>query len=350
MLTDIFAIRYERISLRDAYEERDRRLLVQCFRILQDDMLPYWLDGKENPKTKAIWDKIEKRLSTELGLTVLSPHYYSYTNTYNGNKFTSQHKWSTDRICLNWYVNVDSMRHAGDFIKERLSLIELAFRLKEEDLAITIAENNARMKEPLPVRVPGKMYVPGDNASRVDAIRRASDRLQENFRNNVDELNTRFRQAGYPLHYHNGFIQFSDNDLAQAEIEAPFWQLLSEPKWKNVDTDMKEALDLRDTDGRDPAFFAARALESTIKIISKDKNWTRGNEKGAHNYIDNIAAKSNAFITRWEADILKAFFTEVRNPLGHGPGNEPMPELTKQQTQWAIEFTMSWIKSLILRL
>jgi hypothetical protein len=45
------------------------------------------------------------------------------------------------------------------------------------------------------------------------------------------------------------------------------------------------AFDLRDSQGRDPAFYAARALESTIKIISDDKQLTTGREKGAANYI-----------------------------------------------------------------
>jgi hypothetical protein len=44
------------------------------------------------------------------------------------------------------------------------------------------------------------------------------------------------------------------------------------------------------------------------------------------------------------------FVTKVRNPLGHGPGNELMPALNPQQTDWAIETSMSWIKSLIRRL
>ena len=98
--------------------------------------------------------------------------------------------------------------------------------------------------------------------------------------------------------------------------------LVGDPKWKNVDTDMKEALDQRDAGVRNPAFHAARALESTIKIISDEKGWTYGGEKGAHNYIDNLGAKKNAFIDPWEADTLKSFSTKVRNPLGHGPGNE----------------------------
>ena len=114
---------------------------------------------------------------------------------------------------------------------------------------------------------------------------------------------------------------------------------------------MKEAFDRRDGRDRDPALYAAKALESTIKIISDDKGWTHGGEKGAHSYIDNLGSEKNGrFVTPWERDALKAFFTFVRNPLGHGPGNEPMPELSAQQTDWAIETCMSWIKTLIGRL
>ena len=113
---------------------------------------------------------------------------------------------------------------------------------------------------------------------------------------------------------------------------------------------MKEAIDRRDGAGRDPAFYAARALESTIKIISDQKGWTHGGEKGAHSYIDNLGKKTSGFIDRWEVDLLKSFFTDVRNPFGHGPGNAKMPSLRPQQTDLAIELCISWIKSLIKRL
>jgi hypothetical protein len=66
---------------------------------------------------------------------------------------------------------------------------------------------------------------------------------------------------------------------------------VSDSPWENVDVDMKEAIDRRDNGDRDPAFYAARALESTIKIISDTKGWIHGGEKGAHNYIDNLASK-----------------------------------------------------------
>src|SRR5262245_7759262 len=99
------------------------------------------------------------------------------------------------------------------------------------------------------------------------------------FRTSVDELNERLRRARIQLNYHNGFIQVATDPLVEAQIERPFWAAVADPLWKNVDIDMKEALDRRDANDRDPAFYAARALESTIKVISDRKGWTRGGEK-----------------------------------------------------------------------
>ncbi len=111
---------------------------------------------------------------------------------------------------------------------------------------------------------------------------------------------------------------------------------------------MWETFDLRDTGGRDPALYAARSLESTIKIISGEKRLTRDDEKGASNYIDNLIGAK--LIEVWEMEALKHFFTKVRNPIGHGPRAAPMPILTDHQTNWAIENSMIWIKSLIRRI
>ena len=137
----------------------------------------------------------------------------------------------------------------------------------------------------------------------------------------------------------------------EEQIENAFWGIVANPMWKNVDTDMKEAIDRRDANDRDPAFYAARALESAIKIISDQKGWTHRGEKGAHSYIDNLVSKKNgSFIDIWEQEALKKFFTEIRNPFGHGPGSAEMPQLTMEQTNFAIETCMSWIKSLVQRM
>lgn len=192
------------------------------------------------------------------------------------------------------------------------------------------------------------MRLPG---SHVDGVKAANESLNAVFQANVHELNQRFKQAGMPLHYHNGFIQIAQDEQVQAQIEQPFWNLVSDPEWKNVSIDMAEAIDLRDTGGRDPSFYAAKALESTIKIICTIKGWEKGNEKGVSDCPNHLESKANgAFIEVRERQSMQRFYSDVRNDLGHGPGSKDMPSFTPQQIDQTIEFCMSWVKSLIKRL
>jgi len=167
----------------------------------------------------------------------------------------------------------------------------------------------------------------------------------------VGELNLRLREARIPLHYHNGLFQHASDDLTESQVHEPFWSAVKDPKWINVDVDIKEAIDRRDNKGRDVALYALKALESTIKIISDEKGWSRGTERGAANYIDNLVSSANGrFIDVWESDQLKALFRDLRNPHGHGPGSAAQPVLSDLQEQWVIECSMIWIKALVQRM
>lgn len=353
MLTDIFAERYATVPLWQSFGEGERRLLVQGFRIVGEQLFPYWThDGKERDGAKAKWQSLHDRLSMELGLQELSPKYFSYQSMFNGKPHTNTGTYSLDRVskafvCADYAPAIPADR----FIKERLSFIEIAFRDKEGIVAAMNADLPRRIAEAELASkiVPARGFrLPGNAA---DGVRAFNDTINREFRASVDELNERLRRAGTNLNYHNGFIQVAEDALVEKQIETPFWSLVRDPKWQNVDTDMKEAIDRRDGGDRDPAFYAARALESAIKIISNEKGWTHGGEKGAHSYIDNLASSKNgAFITKWEQEALKDIFTHVRNPLGHGSGGEKMPELSQQQTSWAIETCMAWVKSLVLRM
>jgi hypothetical protein len=352
MLTDIFAHRYADVTIFEVFTEPVRRLLVQGFRIIEEQIRPYWIDGKESANGKAFWSSLNKQLAMELGLENLSQEWTNYQTEWVGKKTTQTYRYTAEKICKNWmFAPIPTGVSADQYIKERLSLIELGFRKRELELTLENANlPNALTSMNKPTAMigtgHGRLPLPGD---RREAMINMNAFRNSEFKNVVDELNTRFRHAGMPLHYHNGFIQIATDPLVQDEVETPFWSMVSDPVWKNVDHDMKEALDLRDSGGRDPAFYSARALESTIKIISETKGWTHGGEKGAHNYIDNLGSKKNGFIMQWEAASLKDFFTHVRNPFGHGPGSAEMPKLSQQQTEWAIEFCMSWIKNLIRR-
>jgi hypothetical protein len=186
-------------------------------------------------------------------------------------------------------------------------------------------------------------------------LRQIAYTLRRARRNNVAEtifaeLNERLQRANFPYRYHAGVFQDADDDLTEAEIDTPFWNVIADPMWQSVDDEMKDAFDTRANNGVDPAYHAAKALESAVKIISDQKGWTRGNETGAAQYIDNLVSERNGrFLDVWESDLLKAFFAKVRNPMGHGQGSQIGPRLTPHQTDWAIDQSMAWIKNLVRR-
>lgn len=351
MLTDIFADRYVKRVLWQQHTETESKLLTQCYRIIAEQIIPYWVDGKESESAKAKWKSIHDRLSMELGLDELAPRSYSFPTTMMGRPYNQTGTWTMDKVCKDFVTaKYTGAVPADRFVKERISFVELAFRLREEELAAHDASlpamiAAAKLEDMLKSRGP---KIPG---SRADGIKTHNQSMIKSFGQSVDELNERLGRAGTQLNYHNGFIQIATDGLVEERIEKPFWSLVANPLWKNVDIDMKEALDRRDAGDRDPAFYAARALESAIKIISDKKGFSQGTEKGAHSYINNLgSAKNGNFIQDWERDALKAFFSAVRNPLGHGPGREEMPQLSPAQTDWAIETCMSWIRGLIARM
>jgi hypothetical protein len=289
----------------------------------------------------------------EIGVKELGPQFYSYQTEWMGKSYT-QTAWYDPNSVVETWLNLAFADKAGPdvFVKQRLSFVELAFRQREEQ----VGENTSGEPQRIIVahQINAKRTKHGVSSAVDEMIKRVKAETQhvnEVFAANVRELNTRFEQAGMPLHYHNGFIQIKADEQVQVQIEQPFWSLVKDPKWKNVSIDMAEAIDRRDTNGRDPALYAAKALESAIKIISADKGWTTGTEKGASDFLNHLEKKANGpFVEPWERQLMQRFFSDVRNELGHGPGGEPMPNLSAQQTDFAIEFCMSWVKSLINRL
>jgi hypothetical protein len=229
---------------------------------------------------------------------------------------------------------------ADVFVKLRMSFIELVFREGERLAAAVVSGPAASPK--------------GERAPKTSRGQQAfNEGYEPRVKRMVDELNIRLRGSRTGMHYHNGLIQVAHDTMTQSQIASPFWDVVCDvrdPKWTNVDRDMKEAIDRRDTGGRDPAVYALRALESTVKVISAQKGWTTGKETGASSFIDHLQSDKNGnFIDGWEADALRQMFRHIRNPVVHGEGGAPPLQLNRHQTNLIIESCMSWIKSLALR-
>jgi hypothetical protein len=136
MLTDIFAERYSARVLWEQHTEAESKLLTQCFRIFAEQLIPYWIDGKESATAKAKWSLLHDRLSMELGLDELAPKYYSYQTTWNDKPYTQSGFWTLDKVCKDFVCSKYTGSVPPDrFMKERISFVELAFRLREDELA-----------------------------------------------------------------------------------------------------------------------------------------------------------------------------------------------------------------------
>jgi len=297
MITDVFFKRYKASLHFDWPNSETYRFFRQAAEILESDLSSHVSSPDEYVQTAC------RQIEREWG-----------NGIFVDPALTDSLNWLTTEYSA--YERVD----ANEFIQLRLSFIEILFAAFELDV------KSASGGEPSAL------------ASR--AIQAA-----------ILELNHRMREAHLPLHYHNGKLQLRTEDRTQDQIHEPFWKLIGYPKWSSVDHEMKEAIDRFDNGRSESALSATKALESTIKIISHEKGWTRGNENGPANYIDNLVSRNNGrFIDPWESEQLKHLFSTVRNPHGHGSGPDPPPNLSRQQEAWVIDNAMCWIKSLVTRM
>jgi hypothetical protein len=351
MITDIFARRYANVELKPQYYREDNMLCNQAWKMISSGLLwDSYVTEKVSDKAEADFKTVHDILSLELGIEYLSDRWWFNTYKLNGHEHRNANAYTYAMMCKNFFMKIPDDVKGDAWMKQRLSLIELAFAMRGRQVAAANAElPNAIAKAEFEQNKPAGrgLRLPG---SRADGVRAMNARLNESFNGLIADLNERLRLAFYRLTYHNGLIQLSDDALVGAQIAQPFWALVAGQPWANVDRQMKEAIDCRDTGDRMAAFHAVSALESCIKIISDTKRWTTGNERGAGAYVSNLVSKKNgAFLEAWEGELLTRLFSDVRNPFAHGAGQAAMPALTAEQTNWTVDTSMSWIKTLVRR-
>lgn len=148
MLTDIFAYRYLDHPIWQAYTEVEHRLLNQACGIV-NDALPYYDSlGQEIQANKAKWKGLHDLLARELGVDALSKTHYSYKQMNAlGKEFPVTGVWTWNHVCEQFVKPAPPADHRDPdrFIKERLSFIELALRLRNAE----IDQLNARLPQTL---------------------------------------------------------------------------------------------------------------------------------------------------------------------------------------------------------
>jgi hypothetical protein len=353
MITDIFAWRYPGLVIRTEFTEADRRLMNQVARMITGPLWVGFAPDKESSVVEASLRSVHDRIATEYGIDWLSDRWWFQNYEINGNKQTTARGNNYCTICKVYLEKApQEAKGVNAHVLARISFIEQAFQERWREVQTANAEFPAALarakSSDTMVALRNALRVAGLSASGVKAT---NDRMNVNWAQSVHEINERLKQAGYGLTFHNGLIQIDDDPESQKQIATPFWSLVGDPCWSSVDEQIKEAIDRRDRADRTAAFHAVCALESCLKVISDLKGWTRGSEKGASHYINNLNSKANGrFLEVWEAEMLTKMFSDVRNPFAHGPGQDPMPQLSVDQADWAIGTSMSWIKTLIRRL
>jgi len=347
MLTDIFYNRYPNKPVKSAWTELDRRFMFQASKLLRVMLLskPEWTQNGQDlyddqARMESTFENAHERVCDELGVDSLADPYHHYNGRPERKLYS---------VISNEYLNQKYDLRMQPFVTIglRLSLIEQVLRIHSDFVAQLNDGLDSKLEAARSLDSNMSPFSLFNNEQHVLANHK---RITEHLSAAILEINERLRQAAYPLNYHNGFFQFTDDHLTSDEIHEPFWSLVADPMWSNVDLQMKEAIDRRDNADRTAAFHAVSALESVIKIIGSEKGFTTGKENGPHQVLDKLGSKENGYIDPWERELLKEMFSNVRNPFAHGPGNGDMPFLSPQQTNWTIDTAMSWTKSLIQRM
>ena len=342
MITDIFLRRYPEYEV--AFQNS---FFVQLFNIYDDHHIgihgtlldkiqdyPYSSYADEHIRIIA---QSQKKLCNELGCPDLNKPEYK------------QPDWGYPdyRIFKN-YVFDESINPL-----EKISFFEILFRDTEKHILseIEFIETNIPTYEARSAQIKAKGANYHDDGE--EKLKKALPQLERkklalgNMRTGIEQ---RLKLHKTELAYHNGHFQKSADPAIELTIAVPSWSLMSDPKYKNVETDMLEALDRYDSGDRDPAFYAAKALESMIKIICEEKGYTIGNEKGAADYLSHLnSSKNGTIIINDEKEELLSMFRIRNTHGGHGAGSKPMPTLTNTQALRYIHSAMVWISNLAKR-
>lgn len=169
----------------------------------------------------------------------------------------------------------------------------------------------------------------------------------------VDELNERFRRAGFGYRYEGGKIFRIDNELTHQQITRPALQLLVDPQFKGADDEFRAAHDhYKAGEYKDCAVDALNALESTMKTICDLKKWSYPQGARSSDLLK-ILRREGLFPEFAEQSFdqlvatLKSGLPSLRNETGgHGQGAKPVvvPEYV---ATYALNLAASKIQFLI---
>lgn len=169
----------------------------------------------------------------------------------------------------------------------------------------------------------------------------------------IEELNERFRRAGFGYRYDGGKIFRIDSELTHREITRPVLRLLAHPSFEGADEEFRAAHDhYKAGEFKDCAVDALNALESTMKVICDLKKWSY--PQGARSTdLLKIMRREGLFPEFADQSFdqlvatLKSGLPTLRNETGgHGQGAEPVT-VPEYVATYALNLSASKIRFLV---
>lgn len=219
---------------------------------------------------------------------------------------------------LHWISSQDRMsaEEAEIFLKERLSFIEVFFRVIEYHVREDLSK------------------FPGSN------IYQDNVRAVENW---ISEVNSRLRKGSIPFQYRDGFLLLSSDKLISEKVEGPFWDIIADPKWNQTLQHMMEAVDQQISNPSTAANEAQLALESVLsEIFGKEGG-------GIPAKTSNLLKKK--IISEHEKSMIDEFFSRIRHKSSHAKSaSEPGSPVRRnyEEAEWIIGFCMYTIRRIIV--
>lgn len=161
----------------------------------------------------------------------------------------------------------------------------------------------------------------------------------------IEELNQRFKEHGVGYQFESGEIIRIDSTLIHSEITKPTLALLWNKKFAGANDEYLKAHDhYRHGRNKECLTECLKALESTLKIICKEKGWNY-NQTDTASVLIQICFQNNLVPLYTQnqftslRSLLESGIPTIRNRLGgHGQGQVPQ-EVDDEITRYGLNLT-----------
>ncbi|MEC5323578.1 STM4504/CBY_0614 family protein [Aurantimonas sp. A3-2-R12] len=182
----------------------------------------------------------------------------------------------------------------------------------------------------------------------------AEAELRKKCRGAIEEFNHRCRQAGFGYSFENGQMVRVDSQLLHEEAVKPALAVLTDPVFKNADSEFRNAHDhWRRGNNAEVLVDCLKAFESTMKIIAAERNWAVPPRVTASQLVA-VMLENDLIPSFYQTQmaglrsVLESGIATPRNRVGgHGAGSSPADPIPEELVKYVLHLTAATILFLV---